>query len=126
MYKEAISQFEQGVKLSGSPLMISLLGHAYAMSGRKVEAQHVLAQLDQQKQRYVSPYTVATIYAGLGEKDQAFKWLERAFEDRDIWLMNLKVDPVLKNLRSDQRFESLLQRIGLPSNPAIRSSQSKP
>jgi len=113
MYAEAIDQFQQGVKLSGSPLMMSLLGHAYAASGNKAEAQRILAELDQQKQRYVSPYTIATIYAGLGEKDQAFKWLEKAFEERDIWLMNLKVDPVLKNLRSDQRFANLLQRIGL-------------
>jgi DNA-binding winged helix-turn-helix (wHTH) protein/TolB-like protein/Tfp pilus assembly protein PilF len=113
MYQEAIAQFQQGAKLSRSPLMISLLGHAYAVSGRKVEAQRILDELDQQKQRYVSPYTVATIYAGLGEKDKAFKWLEKAFEDRDIWLMNLKVDPVLKDLRSDQRFTNLLQRIGL-------------
>jgi len=113
MYAQAIDQFEQGVKLSGSPLMLSLLGHAYAASGKKAEAKRILAELDQQKQRYVSPYTVATIYAGLGEKDQAFKWLETAFEERDIWLMNLKVDPVLKGLRSEQRFTSLLQRIGL-------------
>ena len=113
MYAEAIDQFQQGVKLSGSPLMMSLLGHAYAASGKKTEAQRILAELGQQKQRYVSPYTVATIYAGLGEKDQAFKWLEKAFEERDIWLMNLKVDPVLKNLRADQRFANLLQRIGL-------------
>jgi len=113
MYAEAIDQFQQGVNLSGSPLMMSLLGHAYAASGKKAEAQRILAELDQQKQRYVSPYTIATIYAGLGEKDQAFKWLEKAFEERDIWLMNLKVDPVLKNLRSDQRFANLLQRIGL-------------
>lgn len=113
MYAEAIDQFQQGVKLSGSPLMMSLLGHAYAASGKKAEAQRILAELAQQKQRYVSPYTIATIYAGLGEKDQAFKWLEKAFEERDIWLMNLKVDPVLKNLRSDQRFTNLLQRIGL-------------
>ena len=113
MYAEAIDQFQQGVKLSGSPLMMSLLGHAYAASGKKAEAQRILAELDQQKQRYVSPYTVATIYAGLGEKDQAFKWLEKAFEERDIWVMNLKVDPVLKNLRSDPRFANLLQRIGL-------------
>jgi DNA-binding winged helix-turn-helix (wHTH) protein/TolB-like protein/Tfp pilus assembly protein PilF len=113
MYAEAIDQFQQGVKLSGSPLMMSLLGHAYAASGKKTEAQRILAELAEQKQRYVSPYTVATIYAALGEKDQAFKWLEKAFEERDIWLMNLKVDPVLKNLRSDQRFANLLQRIGL-------------
>jgi hypothetical protein len=83
------------------------------VSGRKVEACRILAELDQRKQRYVSPYTIATIYAGLGEKDQAFKWLEKAVEDRDIWLMNLKVDPVLKSLRYDPRFERLLQRIGL-------------
>jgi len=113
MYREAIDEFQQGVKLSGNPLMMSLLGHAYAASGRKAEAQRILAELNQQKQRYVSPYTIATIYAGLGDKDQAFKWLERAFEERDIWLMNLKVDPVLKALRSEQRFENLLRRMGL-------------
>ena len=113
MYAEAINQFEQGVKLSGSPLMMSLLGHAYAASGKKPEARRILAELGQQKQRYVSPYTVATIYAGLGEKDQAFKWLEKAFDERDIWLMNMRVDPVLKPIRSDHRFADLLQRIGL-------------
>jgi TolB-like protein/Flp pilus assembly protein TadD len=110
MYGEAIDQFQQGVKLSGSPLMMSLLGHAYAASGKRSEAQRILAELDKQKQRYVSPYTIATIYAGLGEKDQAFKWLEKAFEDRDIWFMNLKIDPVFASLRSDRRFEGLLQR----------------
>src|SRR5215471_10807452 len=114
MLKEAIDEFEQGVKLSGSPLMLSLLGHAYAASGKKAEAERILSDLDQQKQqRYVSPYTIATIYAGLGDKDQAFKMLEKAFEERDIWLMNLKVDPVLIGLHSDQRFRDLLQRIGL-------------
>ncbi len=113
MYAEAIDQFQQGVKLSGSPLMMSLLGHAYATSGKKAEAQRILAELDQQKQRYVSPYTIAAIYAGLGDNDKAFKWLEKAFDERDIWLMNLKVDPVLKSIRSDSRFTNLLQRIGL-------------
>lgn len=113
MYPEAIDQFQQGVKLSGSPLMMSLLGHAYAASGKKSEALRILGELDREKQRYVSPYTVATIYAGLGEKDQAFKWLEKAFDERDIWLMNMRVDPVLKAIRSDRRFTNLLQRIGL-------------
>jgi hypothetical protein len=103
-----------GVKLSGSPLMMSLLGHAYAASGKKSEARRILAELDKQKQRYVSPYTVATIYAGLGEKDQAFKWLEKAFEDRGIWLMNLKVDPVLKSLRSDQRSQIFWSALDSP------------
>ncbi|MGH9971410.1 MAG: winged helix-turn-helix domain-containing protein [Pyrinomonadaceae bacterium] len=114
MYREAIADFQKGVKLSGSPLMLALLGHAYAVSGQKAEAQRVLSDLrDLQGQRYVSSYTVAAIYAGLGEKDQAFKWLEKAYEERDIWLMNLKVDPVFIKLRSDRRFPDLLVRTGL-------------
>lgn len=113
MYREALYQFEQGVKLSGSPLLMSLLGHAYAASGKTTEARRMLYELGQHKQLYVSPYTVATIYAGLGEKDQAFKWLETAFEERDIWIMNLKVDPLFKPIRSDERFANLLRRTGL-------------
>jgi DNA-binding winged helix-turn-helix (wHTH) protein/TolB-like protein len=113
MYKEAIAEFQQAAKLSGSPLMMSLLAHAYAVSGNRAEAQRLLVELGQQKQRYVSPYTVATIYAGLGEKDQAFKWLEKAFEERDIWLMNLRVDPLFKPLRSDHRFSEMLGRMRL-------------
>ncbi len=114
MYAEAITEFQTGVKLSGSPLMLALLGHAYAASGKRAEAQQVLVDLQQlQDQRYVSPYTVAAIYTGLGDKDQAFKWLETAVEERDIWLMNLKVDPVFAKLRSERKFTDILARIRL-------------
>jgi len=114
MYREAIGDFQKGVKLSGSPLMLALLGHSYAASGQKAAAQNVLNELrDLQGRRYVSPYTIAAIYAGLGEKDQAFKWLDKAEEERDIWLMNLKVDPVFRTLRSDPRFPDLLVRTRL-------------
>lgn len=114
MYSEAISEFQTGVKLSGSPLMLALLGHAYAVSGKRAEAEKVLADLEQlQQQRYVSPYTVAAIYAGLGDQQKSFKWLERAVEERDIWLMNLKVDPVFAKLRSNRQFSDLLARIRL-------------
>jgi TolB-like protein/DNA-binding winged helix-turn-helix (wHTH) protein/Tfp pilus assembly protein PilF len=114
MYREAIGDFQKGVKLSGSPLMLALLGHAYAASGQKAAAQNVLNELrDLEGRRYVSPYTIAAIYAGLREKDQAFKWLEKADEEGDIWLMNLKVDPVFKTLRSDPRFPDLLVRTRL-------------
>ena len=114
MYPEAIAEFQTGVKLSGSPLMHALLGHAYAASGRTTEAKQVLNDLQQlQEQRYVSPYTVAAIYAGLGDQAQAFKWLERAVEERDIWLMNLKVDPVFAKLRSQRQFADILGRIRL-------------
>ncbi|MFP5265212.1 MAG: winged helix-turn-helix domain-containing protein [Blastocatellia bacterium] len=115
MYPEAISEFEKGVKLSGSSLMIALLGHAYAVSGNKAEAKRILTELGRQKQKYVSPYTVSAIYAGLGDRGQVFKWLEKAYGERDIWLMNLRVDPVFKNYRSDPRFAGLLQRVGLAS-----------
>ena len=114
MYPEAIAEFQTGVKLSGSPLMHALLGHAYAASGRTAEAKQVLNDLQQlQAQRYVSPYTVAAIYAGLGDQAQAFKWLEKAVEERDIWLMNLKVDPVFAKLRSQRQFTDILGRIRL-------------
>jgi DNA-binding winged helix-turn-helix (wHTH) protein/TolB-like protein/Flp pilus assembly protein TadD len=114
MYAEAIAEFQKGVKLSGSPLMLALLGHAYAASGRTAEAKQVLTDLQQlQGQRYVSPYTVAAIHAGLGEQDQAFKWLQTAVEERDIWLMNLKVDPVFAKLRSQRQFTDILARIRL-------------
>ena len=120
MYPQAIAEFQKGVKLSGSPLMLALLGHAYAASGKTAEARQVLSDLHDlgesqatENRRYVSPYTVAAIYTGLGEKDQAFKWLERAYEERDVWLMNLKVDPVFAKLRSDKRFQDLLTRAGL-------------
>ena len=120
MYPQAIDEFQKGVKISGSPLMLALLGHAYAASGKTAEARQVLTDLhdlseapDAGTTRYVSPYTVAAIYTGLGEKDQAFKWLERAYEERDVWLMNLKVDPVFAKLRSDKRFQDLLTRAGL-------------
>lgn len=123
MYPQAIEEFQKGVKLSGSPLMLALLGHAYAASGKTAEARQVLTDLHDlsergesekaESQRYVSPYTVAAIYTALGEKDQAFKWLERAYEERDVWLMNLKVDPVFTRLRSDKRFQDLLTRARL-------------
>jgi len=114
MYTEAIAEFQTGVKLSGSPLMLALLGHAYAVSGKTAEARQVINDLQQlQGQRYVSPYTVAAIHAGLGNQEQAFKWLETAVEERDIWLMNLKVDPVFAKLRSHQQFTDILARLRL-------------
>jgi DNA-binding winged helix-turn-helix (wHTH) protein/TolB-like protein/Tfp pilus assembly protein PilF len=114
MYPEAIAEFQTGVKLSGSPLMLGLLGHAYAVAGKRAEAEQVLNELQQlQEQRYVSPYTVAAIYAGLNNQEQAFKWLDKAVEERDIWLMNLKVDPVFAKLRSQRKFTDTLARIRL-------------
>jgi len=116
MFAEAIAELRRAIALSaGSPLSLAALGHAYAVSGQTIEAQNVLAQLkESSEKRYVSPYSIATIYAGLGEKDQAFRWLERAYEERSGWLIWLRAEPVSDPLRPDPRFQDLLRRIGLP------------
>ncbi|MGH9967020.1 MAG: TPR end-of-group domain-containing protein [Pyrinomonadaceae bacterium] len=113
MYDEAIAEFQKAISLSGrSALSLALLGHTYAVSGLKSEALAVLDQLnDLSKERYVSPYRIAAIHAGVGDKDRAFQWLERAYEERDGWLIWLKLDPVMEVLSSDRRFIDLLQRI---------------
>jgi serine/threonine protein kinase/Flp pilus assembly protein TadD len=116
MYETAISEFQKGISLSGggSTYALARLGHAYAVAGRRVEAQMVLNQLnDLSKQKYVSPYDIAVIYAGMGEKNQAFAWLERAYDERSVWMTHLKVDPSLDPLRSDLRFTELLKKIRL-------------
>src|SRR6266849_3880645 len=97
---------------------LAALAHAYAVSGKRGQALRLLSRLKElelSKQEYVSAYDLAVIYTGLGEKDQAFKSLERAYEQRDGWMaLWLKTDPRLDPLRADQRFASLLRRIGLP------------
>jgi hypothetical protein len=96
------------------PVHLAALGHTYAISGRVVEARGVLEQLRKQSgQRYVSAYGVAAIHAGLGDIDQAFAWLERSLEDRDGWMVYLKVDPRFDVLHCDPRFAGLLRGIGL-------------
>jgi len=126
MYDQAIAEFQKAISLSGPSLLpVALLGHAYAESGRKSEALAVVDQLSERsKQSYVSPYRIAAIHAGLGDKDRAFEWLERAYEDRDGWLIWLKLDPVMEVLSSDARFTDLLKRI-VPVAPP-RSVTTRP
>ncbi len=82
------------------------------MWGKRDDAQQVLAELiKKSEQTYVSDYDVAVIYAGLGDRDQAFAWLEKAVEQHSFWLSWLKLDPRLDPLRSDPRFSHLLQRV---------------
>jgi eukaryotic-like serine/threonine-protein kinase len=113
---KAIAAFQKAKPTEESnPELLAELGHAYAVSGQKGEAQKVLDQLNQHsKQSYFTPYFIATIFTGLGEKKQAFGWLERAYQERSAFLTWLKVDPNLDSLRPDPRFADLLQRVGLP------------
>jgi serine/threonine-protein kinase len=114
MYKEAIAESQKAIAASGSMILKAELGSAYALSGNRTEAQKVIDELKEiSNDRYISPYYIAMIYAGMGDKDQAFEWLEKGYEDRADYMVYLKVDPRFESLRSDPRFENLLQRIGL-------------
>ncbi len=116
LYKEGIAEFEKQLAISPqSAYALAALGYAYAVTGRRTEAQNVLDQLNQlSKQEYVPAVYRAQIYVGLGEKDQAFEWLEKSYEDRSIAsLAEIKVDPQFDPLRSDARFKDLLRRMNL-------------
>jgi TolB-like protein/Tfp pilus assembly protein PilF len=96
------------------PMRLAGLGRAYALAGRKSDARKILAELSKaSKTEYVAPYFFAIIEGALGEKDQAFAWLEKGFNDRDAYLARLRVDVAMDPLRSDARFKVLLQRVGL-------------
>ncbi|MEO8129193.1 MAG: winged helix-turn-helix domain-containing protein [Bryobacteraceae bacterium] len=114
-FSDAIDQLDQSRLLfDNNPQVIAAIGHVYARSGQHAAARKVIADLQETaKRRYVSPYDVATIYAGLGDKEQTLVWLERAYEDRCGWLAWwLKVDPKFDLLRSHPSFQNLLRRIG--------------
>src|SRR5258706_5527034 len=115
IYFEAVAEFNAAVSGTGSRTQsLAALGHGYATSGRRGEAMEVLKELQEaQKRKYIAPFFMALIYTGLSEKEQAFVWLERAYEGRSWGLLWLKVDPRFDSLRSDSRFTELLCRIGL-------------
>jgi len=115
---EAISEYQKAVELSaGDQDATAALAHAYAVIGKKAEARKILRDLQQKANiSYISPYLLATIYAGLGEKDRAFELLQRAYEQKSLELSwHLKADLRIDNVRSDPRFQNLLHRVGLPS-----------
>src|SRR5713226_8847351 len=116
MFGEAIAEFQRAITLSPNFTQYQAgLGHAYARAGKSAEARKLLSELkEHSKRRYVSWCDFAAIYAGLGEKDQAFACLERAYAQRDARLVELKVDARLDPLRADPRFKDLLRRVGLP------------
>jgi DNA-binding winged helix-turn-helix (wHTH) protein/TolB-like protein/Flp pilus assembly protein TadD len=115
-YAEAIDEFQKEVQSAADDQVAkALLARAYALSGQSADAKKILYALqDLAKQRYVSSSDIAVICADLGEKDQAFGWLEKAYGERSNSLVYLKLDPAFDSLRSDPRFAALVARIGLP------------
>ena len=114
LFQEAITECQKARAQNDDPYVFAYLIYAYARLGKRDEATKALAQLNESaKHRYVSAYTFATAYAGLGDKDQVFQWLERSNADRAYEILWIKVDPLLDNLRSDPRFPDLVKRVGL-------------
>ena len=117
MLQEAIEERHKAVHLSpGVPVFLGELGATYAAAGERDSALGVLRELhDFSRQRYVMAYWIALIHTGLKERDEAFLWLEKAYEERSAHLAVAKVDPRLEQLHRDQRFQDLLQRMNFPA-----------
>jgi tetratricopeptide (TPR) repeat protein len=114
-YAEGIAEFRKALQLSdGDTNELAALGLALASSHQEAEARKIVDQLKERSQQtYVQPMWVAVIYLALGDKDQAFDWMQRAYDDRSAWLVYLKVDPLFDSVRQDVRFTDLLRRVGL-------------
>ena len=112
--QDAISEYQQAVAMSGDSQSTVALAHAYSAIGKKAEAEMILRDLERKLQETsASPYTMATIWAGLGQNDKAFDFLERAYSEKSLDISSLKSGLALDSLRPDPRFQNLLGRIGL-------------
>ena len=115
MFREAVAEWQEAITLSGNPEFATSIGQDYAASGYKAVLQDWLEGLEElSKREYLSPYEIAQVYARLGEREQAFKSLEKAFQERDSRIVALEVEPVFGSWHSDPKFQSLVKRIGLP------------
>ncbi len=113
MWKEAVAEYERYHEVTGLPL--AGLAVTYARMGRARDARKILQQLlDKAKRQYVSPEQLAIVYAGLGENESAFQWLERAYEARSAWLASgILSSPDYDSLRGDPRFPAFVRKMGL-------------
>jgi hypothetical protein len=116
-HAKAIAHLKQARTETGEmPLMDAALGLAYAVSGKKAETLKLAEGFKlAAKKRYIPPTYFGMLFAGLGDKDKAMMWLEKAYEDRADGLTWLNVEPMLDEVRSDPRFQNLIRRIGLTS-----------
>jgi len=116
LYDAAIAECQKAITLAKAKdgNNFPLLAHIYAKSGRRIEAQRLLAEMTlNSKTRYYAPAHIAAVYVALGDKDKAFQWLEKAYQRKDWALVQIKVVPAFDSLRSDARFSELLKRMNL-------------
>jgi len=116
LHSEAVNELKEAANLSGdSPLYTAQVAVALAVEGRSGDALRIAHELEAiSRKRYVSPYGLAQICAASNKKEDAFKWLQAAYEDHAVWMGYLAVDPIFDRYRSDERFKDLLRRVGLP------------
>jgi len=112
MYDEAIAEYEQRRGKESAQLSPDV-AYAYARSGRRADAERMLQTFLKRADRPSGSYTIALVYAGLGDQERTLEWLERAYQKRDNAMIHLKVDPEWDSLRADARFTDLLKRMGL-------------
>jgi tetratricopeptide (TPR) repeat protein len=119
MYPEAVASVEKAMSIAGrTPRLVGILGTAYALSGRKDDAETLLQELHERAaSEYVLPIYFAWIYTSLGNKDEAFRWLGRAYQERNSGMAYLRTWPLWDPLRSDPRFDDLVQRMNFPEAP---------
>jgi serine/threonine-protein kinase len=115
MFRDSVQTLEEARSISnGNPAVMAALGYSYAAAGETGKAQSILRELTEQTgKRYVPPYHVAAVYVGLGNRNQALEWLDRAYEDRSSWMNGIKVDPLFTPLHTDPHFIGILKKMGL-------------
>jgi TolB-like protein/Tfp pilus assembly protein PilF len=124
-FSEALAELERAKLLDDSSWIPAVLARVYGRLGRKDEAQKILDELkEESKQRWVSPYLVATALLSLDRRDEAFEWLHKAIEDHDEWTGSMNIDPALDQIRSDSRLDDLVRRVGLPQSRKISTAES--
>jgi serine/threonine-protein kinase len=118
-WDEAIAAMEEGLRLSHrTSVSLAMLGHAFASHGEQGKALVLLAELEAlERTRYVSSYDIGTVLIALGRNDEAIARLRKAFEDRDHWCVLLRTDPRVDPLRSDRRFQDLVDQMKFPPLP---------
>jgi TolB-like protein/Tfp pilus assembly protein PilF len=118
MHEHAITELQKALVLNRrEPLILGALAHTYALTGQRPEALKVMAQLNQieaEEKRAFPTFAMVYAHAGLGNKDAAFSWLEKSYQERRDRMVWLSVDPLLEPLRSDPRFQDLVRRMKLP------------
>jgi Tfp pilus assembly protein PilF len=116
MYEKALEELEKekSFRISWRPVLEALMGITYVKMGKRERARQVLNDLVEQSEHvYISPYWLAWVHFALEENDQGFECLEKAYQERDSWICEIKVEPFFECVRSDPRLISLLKKMGL-------------